>query len=105
MRIKDCVYFKETPSFIPSTKQYSMTLSVTVSHVTPKEFSGIDAEAHAEAQMLKYLSGIVYGDIKREIDYLTNLVDKLKNSGAYTCGLELEESLKSVLKLCDLGEQ
>lgn len=103
MNIKDCLYLKETSSFIPSAKQHSMTLNVTVNHVSPKEFSGIDVEAHAEAQMLKYLSDIVYGDIKREVVYLNTLVDKLKRSGAYTYGLELEESLNSLIKLCDLS--
>ena len=105
MKIRDCLYLKEKPSFIPSTKQHSMTLNVTVNYVTPKKFSGIDVEAHAEVQMMRHISDIVYGDIKREIVYLNTLVDKLKSSGAYTYGLELEDSLKSVLKLCDLGEQ
>ena len=96
MKIKGYLYLKEKPSFIPSTKQHSMTLNVTVNYVTPKKFSGIDVEAHAEVQMMRHISDIVY---------LNTLVDKLKSSGAYTYGLELEDSLKSVLKLCDLGEQ
>ena len=67
---------------------------------TTDEFSGWD-----EGVRGKRMSDVVYGDIKREVNYLYTLVGKLKDCGEYCKAVELEDSLNSLMKLCDLGEQ
>ena len=105
MNIKNRIYFTEIESIYPNTRLHKATLLLETFGCMDVYESSIDLDEVTKQRMLALMSDTVYGEVKREVNYLYTLVDKLKDCGEYSYGLELEESLKSILKLCDLGEQ
>ena len=102
MNIKNRIYFTEIESIIPNTKHLKATLLLETFGCTDTCESSIDLDEVAKQRMLALMSDIVYGEVKREVNYLYTLVDKLKDCGEYCKAIELEDSLNSLIKLCDL---